>query len=106
MTTQSSQDDPTLAHELAELKRQLQSQLTLLRDERLDELLDAMRHTTQQLHALTGPTPTNATFAAELTELRALHTELELTLADRLTDTRARLTHLNKGKHALRAYRG
>jgi len=101
MTTHPSQGD-----ELAELKRQLQAQLVLLRDERLEELMDAMRHTTRRLHELSSPASAGVEFAAELAQIRALHSELELALADRLADTRARLNHLNKGRHALRAYRG
>ena len=105
MATQPSQNKAS-SYELADLKRQLQTQLALLRDERLEELIDAMRHTTQRMNALSGGASVAAASAAELAEIRALHHELELALADRMSDTRDRLARLNKGRHALRAYRG
>ena len=101
----SPQDEPiAFSRELAELKRQLQEQLALLRDERLEELHAAMRHTTQRLQTLSGGAPAPAESAAEITEIRALHTELELALADKLSDTRTRLAHLNQGRRAVQAY--
>ena len=107
MTNPSQENSAVIPQELAELKRQLQSQLALLRDERLEELAEQMQLTTRRLQGLSdGGAAVPAEFAAEVAEIRTLHTELELALADRLTDTRDRLTHLNKGRRVLRAYRG
>ena len=105
MTNSSQSESSAFSRELADLKRQLQEQLTLLRDERFEELMERMRHTTQRLQTLSGGVPAPTEFAVKMTEIRALHTELELALADKLSDTRTRLARLNQGRRAVRAYR-
>ncbi|MCL2700308.1 MAG: hypothetical protein FWE88_01290 [Phycisphaerae bacterium] len=108
MTERSQRDSSTFSRELTELKRRLQEQQALLRDERLEELVELMRETTQRLQTVAGATSGGLAeeFAADLAEIRSLHSALELSLADRLADTRDRLGRLNKGRQALRAYRG
>ena len=106
MTDLSQSNSAAFSRELAELKRQLQEQLALLRDERLEELADRMRDTTQRLQTLPSLASAGTEFTVELAEIRSLHTALELALADRLSDTRDRLTRLTKGRRVLRAYRG
>ena len=82
----------------------------MLRDERLEELIERMRNTTRWLQTLPGVASAGAELseelAGELAEIRSLHSALELALADRLSDTRSRLNRLHKGRRAVRAYRG
>jgi len=99
-------DSTAFSRELAELKRQLQEQVALLRDERLEELIERMHATTQRLQTLPVGTELPEELMSELAEIRFLHRDLELSLADRMSDTRRRLTHLHKGRRVVRAYRG
>jgi len=89
---------------LARLKDELLAQLAQARESRLDDLLSSL-HNTDTLLAGLSPHAVPDELRAQIDEIRQLHNQLGLTIADQLAQTSTKLGRLRKGTRALRAYR-
>ena len=104
MTDSPQQHDPDVGGQLARLKDELVAQLAQARESRLDDLISSL-HNTNALLACLSPNTVPDELRPQIDEIRQLHNQLGLTIADQLAQTGAKLGRLRKGTRALRAYR-